>query len=600
MKGPLARTSGIVLLALGVLLLGYAVDRSVWWQWGGGYLAAFLGYVLVLGGRPLSMRELVLLAFGLRLALLPAEPLFSDDHFRYLWDGLCSVQGMSPFAHVPLEALDQGLKVPEDLLGLLNSPDRHTTYPPVSQACFAVAAWLGGGDLHGMTVALRALVLLAEGLSLLALFRLLQVSGQPVGRAALYALNPVVIVELVGNLHSEAFVVPFLLFTLLAMHRSAWASAGLAIGLAMAVKLWPLVLLGVFPAFFGWRRAFGAAGVAIGVFTVSWLPWYTPDLVPHVLESLRLYAAHFEFFGGLYEALKVLLPETWVKGGPVMPLLMVLAFSALFLKRAWRSPEEGFLWVVAIYLGFSSTVHPWYIVPLLALVLFTPYRWPYWYAALAVPTYLTYTVLPWEQPYSWVGAAHVLLLLVLALELMVHTRAGALFRARMKTPRLLPLVPAGAPVLDIGTGNGALARLLQEEGRDMTTVDVIDKSLFPEVHPTVIDGRGLPFQYGSFRCVLLITVLHHTRSQEQLLREAARVGEEVVVMEDVYTNRAQLLLTYVFDSLINLEFLDHPRTNRDEAGWERCFAELGLRVVRKDVARTLLVFRQVTYNLRSA
>ena len=134
----------------------------------------------------------------------------------------------------------------------------------------------------------------------------------------------------------------------------------------------------------------------------------------------------------------------------------------------------------------------------------------------------------------------------------------------------------------------------------MTTVDVIDKSLFPEVHPTVIDGRSLPFEDGHFRCVLLITVLHHTRSQEQLLREAARVGEEVVVMEDVYTDRVQRLFTYVFDSLINLEFLDHPRTNRDEAGWERCFVELGLRVARKDVARTLLVFRQVTYTLRSA
>ena len=35
-------------------------------------------------------------------------------------------------------------------------------------------------------------------------------------------------------------------------------------------------------------------------------------------------------------------------------------------------------------------------------------------------------------------------------------------------------------MLDIGTGNGALARLLQEEGRDMTTVDAIDKSLFPK------------------------------------------------------------------------------------------------------------------------
>ena len=63
--------------------------------------------------------------------------------------------------------------------------------------------------------------------------------------------------ELVGNLHSEAFVVPFLLFTLLAVHRSAWVAAGLALGLAMAVKLLAADAAGVFPAFLGWRRAWG-------------------------------------------------------------------------------------------------------------------------------------------------------------------------------------------------------------------------------------------------------------------------------------------------------------------------------------------------------
>ena len=74
--------------------------------------------------------------------------------------------------------------------------------------------------------------------------------------------------------------------------------------------------------------------------------------------------------------------------------------------------------------GFSSTVHPWYIVPRWRWPCSRPTGGPYWYAALAVPTYLTYTVLPWEQPYGWGGAAYVFLLLVLALELMVHTRAG--------------------------------------------------------------------------------------------------------------------------------------------------------------------------------
>ena len=67
-----------------------------------------------------------------------------------------------------------------------------------------------------------------------------------------------------------------------------------------------------------------------------------------------------------------------------------------------------------------------------------------------------------------------------------------------------------------------------------------------------------------------------------------------------YTNPVQRLLTYVFDSPINLEFTGPPAHQPRRGGVGALFTELGLRVVRKDVARTLLVFRQVTYTLRSA
>ena len=588
---------GAVLLLIGIALLGHAVDRSIWWHWAGAYTLAFAGYALFISARGVSTRWIIALAVVLRLVLLPTTPLFSDDHYRYLWDGLCSVQGISPFAFVPVEALDHGLKVPMDLFEFLNSPDRPTTYPPVAQLFFATAAWLGGNSILGMTIALRLLVLLAEGIGAWALFRLLKVNGLPASRAGWVLLAPLLVVELIGNLHTEVLLIPFCVLILLALQRKHGLLTGLWLGLAIATKLWPLFFVLVLPAALGWSRAMKAAMIALVVFLAGWLPFRTPELIANVGEGLHLYGSFFEFNGGLYELLKWVLPEGWVKGTPLMPAFLVVALFVLFVRQAWRSPAEGMLWAMALFLGFSSTVHPWYITPLLVLAVFTPYRWPFWYAALVVPTYLTYTVWPWDQPYGYIAAEHVLLFLVIALELMVHSTAGAMFRARIKVDRILRLIPANSTVLDIGTGNGALAHLLTEAGHTLTTLDVVDKCIFAEQRPLLFDGRALPVRSDSHDVVLLITVLHHTRHQEELLREAARVGRKVIVMEDVYTSDIQRFLTYVLDSLINLEFLDHPHTNRDETGWEWCFSELRLRVERKRVARTLVCFRQATYLL---
>lgn len=167
--------------------------------------------------------------------------------------------------------------------------------------------------------------------------------------------------------------------------------------------------------------------------------------------------------------------------------------------------------------------------------------------------------------------------------------------ARQKFKRIKPVLTSGASVLDIGSGYGTVSDVLRKNGFAVTAVDVEDQSVRLDLKPLLYNGETLPFSSGSFSFSLLLTVLHHTPEPEKVLSEAARAGEKVLVIEDVYHNKLQQYLTYFTDSLLNFEFKGHPHSNQSRDGWRQICERLGLELelIRSD--RFLLFFRQETY-----
>jgi SAM-dependent methyltransferase len=110
----------------------------------------------------------------------------------------------------------------------------------------------------------------------------------------------------------------------------------------------------------------------------------------------------------------------------------------------------------------------------------------------------------------------------------VHTR-----RVRVLGDHFAPLLPQGASVLDVGCGDGLLARRLLEVRPDLQ-VKGIDTMVRPEVQVPVepFDGRTIPGDDASVDVVLFVDVLHHTEDPMILLREAARVARQAIVIKD--------------------------------------------------------------------
>jgi ubiquinone/menaquinone biosynthesis C-methylase UbiE len=165
--------------------------------------------------------------------------------------------------------------------------------------------------------------------------------------------------------------------------------------------------------------------------------------------------------------------------------------------------------------------------------------------------------------------------------------------------RVIPLLKNGKKIVDIGCGFCRVAEGLIQKGFSVTPVDVRDISIVPEITPVVYDGKTLPFKDKEFDYALIVTVLHHVKDQEELLLEVSRISQRMVIMEDVYEGGWQKVATYIMDSLLNLEFIGHPHTNRTDGEWKQLFQKHKMKVESSSIVPFWGIFRSALYVIQT-
>ncbi|NEU65707.1 hypothetical protein GK091_02355 [Spirosoma agri] len=346
-----------------------------------------------------------------RLALLFAMPRLSDDVYRFVWDGRLLSHGFNPYLYLPNSIVNtkiaQLANLYGDLFRHLNSPAYFTVYPPLNQILFGVAARLSSNSLFWNVVWLRVPILLSDIGSLWLLTKLLRQLGRSPNLALLYGLNPLVILELTGNLHFEAVMI---FFTLLAawwllQDNQSWLSvlksAG-ALALAIGSKLLPLVLLPIIVRWLGWRKGIVYA-ILTGLFTiVQFVSFASLELVQNIFSSVNLYFQKFEFNASIYYVLRAI--GYWFKGYNAIGFIgfwlsVTTTLSMLWISFRWRtvSIPAQVLAVLTLYFAFATTVHPWYITTLVAAAVFTRFRYPLVWSALIPLSYCTYRAVPYQE-----------------------------------------------------------------------------------------------------------------------------------------------------------------------------------------------------------
>jgi hypothetical protein len=303
-----------------------------------------------------------------RLTVWPLAPAFSDDVFRYRWEGMLQAHGGNPYQSRPVDPEWEDLR--DETFPRISAPDAKAGYGPLFELIEAwtyraVSAWTG--DAVRQAFWFKAPAALFDLGIILALWALLTAHGLPSTRLLIYAWCPLPVIEFWGNGHNDAVALFFVVLALLMAARERWLPAFAALSLAACAKIWPLVLFPVFVGRRGWRPARWWQWVVIVPVTalLSWSYW------SDVEENVRFLSG---FVGGWRNNDSLFGLLLWATGDPFRAKTVAFALMAVAVLFVWwkRWPlEKASLLVISVMLLVSANCHPWYlswIVPLLAVV----------------------------------------------------------------------------------------------------------------------------------------------------------------------------------------------------------------------------------------
>jgi len=324
----------------------------------------------------LSLKHVLILAIAARLGFLAFSPNMSDDVYRFIWDGKLQTHGINPYKYAP-NTLQDSLDIDQGLFQQLNSPTFFTVYPPLQQGIYAAASWLSNGNNSINLLLLRLIIILADIASVLLIWRLTQGNSLT---TCLFAFNPLVLTELAGNCHFEGVMLSFILLFLWNIKQQQWKLAGITMGMAISIKLIPILFLPLMIRYCGWIKSI-LVGLVAGFFTVlSFLPYYFEGIFQNYWTSVKLFLNYFEFNGSFYNVLREIGYEIYDKNiiTELMPVLSAITLIALIVliflkKKNLEALMMTFAIVMTVRYLMATTVHPWYVIPLMVMTLFSNY-----------------------------------------------------------------------------------------------------------------------------------------------------------------------------------------------------------------------------------
>ncbi len=393
-----------LVLLLSVSYVGYIPSQGDFNQIIIPFLIASLCYIYLTfkSANSIHITWFFSLAILSRAVLLFSFPNLSDDIYRFIWDGRCLHLGISPFQYLPSEIVGKYPSLDNKLFGLLNSPNYYSIYPPVGQAIGYIATLPIISTHYSSAVIFKGFILASEIGTIYIGWKLLKRFNLPPKNIFIYALNPLVIIELMGNIHFEAFMIFFLVLSIYLLLTNRYFGSGLSIALAICSKLLPLMLLPLQMIFIKHVKkalfyALLSAFVSMSLFGI----FMNLDVISNLGSSIGLYVNKFEFNASIYYLLREV--GYLIKGfntihivGPFLSFLTIVLIcgQAIFFYIKRKSSNDLFHFILmafCTYLFLAPIVHPWYICTPLLLCAFTTYRFPVIWSLLIVFTYFNYS-----------------------------------------------------------------------------------------------------------------------------------------------------------------------------------------------------------------
>ncbi|HEX6455308.1 MAG TPA: polyprenol phosphomannose-dependent alpha 1,6 mannosyltransferase MptB [Solirubrobacterales bacterium] len=334
--------------------------------------AGFASYLGVLISAPRLGRRLVWGAIVVLTAIFAVAPvLLSHDVYSYVdYARLGARHGLDPYVHPPLAASA------DPAFARVTWPDTTSAYGPLFTLVTYPLAWLPVSVAVAALKAAAALSVLGTAflVSRIAAWR----GVDPMRAAAFLALNPLVLVQVVGGAHNDGLMMLLATLAVAAILSARELSGGIALVGAIAIKisaafLAPFALLGTatppptgrkYPYMEEFRPVgrllAGAVGAALtlGVGAYAAFQWEWLDSLDVARENQNR-TSHLS------------IPTTFARitGLPphacrVAALVLLVAFIAWLLFRTWCGGDwvRAAAWAALAILLATSWLLPWYLI----------------------------------------------------------------------------------------------------------------------------------------------------------------------------------------------------------------------------------------------
>jgi len=320
---------------------------------------------------------------------LRLPPGADDDIHRYVWDGRLQRLGYNPYIVVPSDPAAKGLHTPETRN--LNNPDLPSPYPAGAQLFFRAVT-----SIQESTFALKVAFVVCE-LAIILVLLDLERRKQGAHLVLAFAWNPLLAIEVAGSGHIDIVGALLLLVSAAALRRRWRATAAIGLGLAVAVKLLPVVLLPLY-----WKRVrIRDAVLAAAVVGLLYVPFLNHGRIP--IGSLGTYVQNFRFNGPVFAALDQVVPPQLLAGLAVLIGLV----TAIWLRSAAHEWSlDVFAWPMAASLLCAPAVFPWYLLWLLPFLVSASTVLIIVWTVSIIPTYVQWHSRtlghPWGSLPGWV------------------------------------------------------------------------------------------------------------------------------------------------------------------------------------------------------
>ena len=325
----------------------------------------------------------------LRIIMMFSTPILETDYYRYLWDGAVTAGGMNPYRYSPDEAMSPenstNSVLPElhalaleanGIIDRINYPRVRTIYPPVAQLGFAAAYMIS----HWSLLSWRFVLLVFDIITVILILRLLIRLRLPIIFVIIYWWNPLLIKELYNSAHMDVLVLPFVLGALLSSMSERYSLAAILLGIAIGVKVWPILLVTLFlrPIILQPRKCIIPLSLLAISVAVMAAPIYAGG-IDHT-SGFVAYSGSWEMNDSLFMVIFWLAKLVTANSGTAQVAartITVISIIALVLWLSYRNIQDHAdlvrksLAVVAALFLISPTQFPWYFIwmlPFLALV----------------------------------------------------------------------------------------------------------------------------------------------------------------------------------------------------------------------------------------